>query len=422
MDMNRTILIVFCLMCIVGTASAAISVSSVSVSPSGTLTPGTHVTTSYTVDSSGVFPSGDDLQFYTDLDNPKWTYAIIVSGLENPRPAMSGRTLTITGFELSYSPSTVIAVRATLEGDVPAVTQTGDKTIVRIQEIDSNGRSITSTQFSKTAVVNNGQVNPTTIATTIPTTIPTTISTTMATTSVTQTTTTPFRLTGHASSYMSRNPLEDLTSGASVAATYRVEYSEVFPSSHDLKYYTDLNNPQWTYTVIENGISNPVRTSSMKSMSIPGFELAYPPSVKIILNVQVQGIAPMVSQPTSISVMRVSEIDNQGVSLLEANNDAMVRSLANTPITSAPTLSITPMTTTGSVTPTPHQTNSVTILPTTKKTNTTPTKSVNQLLEEQNKKIEEQNKLIAEQNKKIAEQSGLLDQIIQMFKGLFGQS
>jgi len=50
------------------------------------------------------------------------------------------------------------------------------------------------------------------------------------------------------------------------------------------------------------------------------------------------------------------------------------------------------------------------------------TKSVNELLEEQNKKIEEQNQLIAEQNKKLDEQTGLLDQIIRMFKGLFGQS
>ncbi|MDO8871952.1 MAG: hypothetical protein Q7V05_04365 [Methanoregula sp.] len=49
-----------------------------------------------------------------------------------------------------------------------------------------------------------------------------------------------------------------------------------------------------------------------------------------------------------------------------------------------------------------------------------PTSSVEKLLEEQNKKIDEQNKLIAEQNKKMAEQSDLLSQMLNYFKGIFG--
>jgi hypothetical protein len=49
-----------------------------------------------------------------------------------------------------------------------------------------------------------------------------------------------------------------------------------------------------------------------------------------------------------------------------------------------------------------------------------PTKSVNQLLEEQNTKIDEQNKLLDEQNQKLSEQTGILDQIIGSLKGLFG--
>ena len=42
---------------------------------------------------------------------------------------MGGRTLTISGFELSYKTSDEVSVRTTLEGVAPPVTQTSNKTI-----------------------------------------------------------------------------------------------------------------------------------------------------------------------------------------------------------------------------------------------------------------------------------------------------
>jgi len=142
----------------ISTASA-FSVASVSIDPSGSLIPGNSVTASFKVENSGVFPSGDDLQFYTDLDDPKWTYTIIVNGVENVRPVSGGRTLTITGFELSYKSSDEVAVRVTLEGKAPTVSETTDKIIIRVQEIDTSGRAITSTQVERTAkVINTGEV------------------------------------------------------------------------------------------------------------------------------------------------------------------------------------------------------------------------------------------------------------------------
>jgi len=149
-----TAILLFCI-----SAVSAFSVSSVSIDPSGSLIPGTPVTVSYKVELSGVFPSGDDLQFYTDLENPKWAYTIIVNGVENVRPAMGGRTLTITGFELSYKSSDTVAVRATLEGKTPTVTETTDKTIIRIQEMDAQGRAISSTKVERIAkVINTAEV------------------------------------------------------------------------------------------------------------------------------------------------------------------------------------------------------------------------------------------------------------------------
>jgi hypothetical protein len=148
-----TTILLFCI-----SAASAFSVSSVSIDPSGSLIPGTPVTVSYKVDTSG-FSSGDDLQFFTDLESPKWTYTIIVNGIENLRPTVGGKTLTITGFELSYKTGDEVSVRATLEGKAPAVTETADKIIVRIQEMGTNGAAITSTKVERTAqVINTGEV------------------------------------------------------------------------------------------------------------------------------------------------------------------------------------------------------------------------------------------------------------------------
>jgi hypothetical protein len=123
--------------------SAAITVGPILIDPSGSLSSGTPVTVSFKIENSGVFPSDGELQMFTDLDNPEWTYTIIVNGMENLRPVMGGRTLTISGFELNYRTSDEVSVRVTLEGVAPAVTQTTDIVIVRITEYDGNGNPIT---------------------------------------------------------------------------------------------------------------------------------------------------------------------------------------------------------------------------------------------------------------------------------------
>jgi len=153
-----TVLILFLIVCIQA-VSATISIPSITVDPSGSLTPGTPVTVQFKVENSGAFPSGGELRFFTELDKPKWTYTVIVNGIENLRPVMGGRTLAVSGFELNYKPSDEVSARVTLEGVAPPVTQTSNKTMIRITEYDSNGRPITSSQVEKTAlVINTGEV------------------------------------------------------------------------------------------------------------------------------------------------------------------------------------------------------------------------------------------------------------------------
>ncbi len=153
------IFVILLAVCVQGVSAAGFGVNSVSVDPQGAMVPGTPVTASFKVDISGQFPSDEDLQFFTDMTNPKWTYTIIVNGIENVRPATGGRTLDISGFELNYKSTDEVSVRATLEGAAPTVSSTTNQTIFRITEIDSRGNAVTSSQFSKTAiVVNTGQV------------------------------------------------------------------------------------------------------------------------------------------------------------------------------------------------------------------------------------------------------------------------
>ena len=155
--MKWTVLLLFLIVCIQA-VSADIAVESVTVDPSGSLTPGTPVTVQFKIDATS-FPSGGEIRLFTDMDNPKWTYTIIVNGAENIRPVEGGRTLTISGFELSYKPADEVSVRATLEGVAPPVTETSNKTVIRVTEYDSNGRPDTASQVEKTAlVINTGEV------------------------------------------------------------------------------------------------------------------------------------------------------------------------------------------------------------------------------------------------------------------------
>jgi len=110
--------------------------------PSGDLAPGTRVnidtTVSFPTTSGTTFPFSDSLQFYTELESVRWNIAIVLNGIENPRPLNTGRTVRISGFELEYPGSMDLQVRVNLEGTTPEVTTAEDKTILRIRQLDPN--------------------------------------------------------------------------------------------------------------------------------------------------------------------------------------------------------------------------------------------------------------------------------------------
>jgi len=144
-------------------AVSALSVSTITVSPSGDLTPGTTVTASFTIQfaKSGdeTFPTDDSLQLRTDLDSPNWNVVLVMNSIDNVQPVDNAKTIDITGWVLSYNPSDVEeSMRVTLTGTAPSVTSTTDKTIVEVSELDSTGDLVGSATTETRKVVNTGEV------------------------------------------------------------------------------------------------------------------------------------------------------------------------------------------------------------------------------------------------------------------------
>lgn len=142
----------------------AFTVGSVSVDPSGNLYPGNSVNVSCMVYAAygTAFPTYDDLQFITELDDPQWTYSIAVNGVKNTRPVTGGHTLTINGFELGYRNQDDVTVQVVLRGTIPAGTALGtNKTLVKIQELDARGYSIAYSAVNVDRLVGEPTPQPT---------------------------------------------------------------------------------------------------------------------------------------------------------------------------------------------------------------------------------------------------------------------
>ena len=75
---------------------------------------------------------------------------------------------------------------------------------------------------------------------------------------------------------------------------------------------TDLTSPQWTYTILLNGVENPRPVSTARSLDLSGFELSYPSTVDESLKVTLQGTAPSVDQTTTKTIIKIQENDNNG--------------------------------------------------------------------------------------------------------------
>jgi len=158
---KTTWIMVFLAMLLLIPGGMAFTAYTTSIDPS-IMNPGDPVNVSGTVyaASGTAFPVYDDLQFVTMLDDPVWSYTIIVNGIQNTRPPERGRILTISGYELAYRNQDEVTVEIALRGHVPATAATGANiTLMKIQELDSGSKVIPATIYQAGHLV--GQPTPT---------------------------------------------------------------------------------------------------------------------------------------------------------------------------------------------------------------------------------------------------------------------
>lgn len=128
------------LIVIIQSVSGAISVKNMVVTPSGDLISGQNppeqVKVSFAVnfvpEGGLTFTSGNSLGMSTDLDNARWSYSTVLDENANSPLITNGKSVDINGWVLSYPSRRDLAVLVNLTGNVPSVSATGKKTIVKV--------------------------------------------------------------------------------------------------------------------------------------------------------------------------------------------------------------------------------------------------------------------------------------------------
>ena len=163
---------------------------SVTVSSSEDLLSGTSTSASFQIDYDEIFPRYDSLQFVTELNNPKWSYTIILNNEELSHRDIYSQDLLIPGFELEYPSDVKVTVKATLTGTAPSDNLPKKIIVLRVQQKNSQNELL-SVYDAQRMVKETGSTIPATTPTTYVTTVSSTIPTTSPTTNVITTIATP---------------------------------------------------------------------------------------------------------------------------------------------------------------------------------------------------------------------------------------
>jgi hypothetical protein len=161
--LKTSLIVLIILIAGIAVASASISVKNIAIVPTGDLvsgqTPPNPVTASFVIDfnpSGGeTFPSEETLTMSTDLENGQWSYITSLDGNPNPAVTANGRNLNINGWVLSYPSKRELSMRVTLNGDVPTVTASGNKTILRVAELSGKSEAISGSEVIRQSYVIN---------------------------------------------------------------------------------------------------------------------------------------------------------------------------------------------------------------------------------------------------------------------------
>ena len=149
--------LLMCAACI-GTVSAWNSNTAATVSPTGSLMPGQSVTATMEVimPTDGIGSDGYVIM-NTPLDSPQWSVDIKYRNGDSPLTSRegTGKTLRLSGFELSYNEEIVIAIL--LNGNVPSSAAGKEISVITVTQDPSKG-SVSAYSSTKQSVYNPDDV------------------------------------------------------------------------------------------------------------------------------------------------------------------------------------------------------------------------------------------------------------------------
>jgi hypothetical protein len=158
------LLLTFVFLCLVQACAALTYEGTLDTTPSqvGALKPGDEISVSGTIrlppSGDQTFATKDTLEFYTQLDNAKWSVSIVLGGIENPARQFGGKRVSIGGWELAYPLDNYeegVKVKFSItEGVVPPSFTSGDIILLRVLEVDSSSNQVGAGVFKNGTVIN----------------------------------------------------------------------------------------------------------------------------------------------------------------------------------------------------------------------------------------------------------------------------
>lgn len=126
-------------------------------------------------------------------------------------------------------------------------------------------------------------------------------------------------------------PSGDLTTGELVTASciLRLESSgEVtIPDGHSIELYTELDTPKWTYSILVGGVGED-QTSGKRYLTLSNWELSYPSTSEVKVNILLEGKAPAVTATMDKIVLRVHQLDSNE-NLVTGGEEEYTRTVIN---------------------------------------------------------------------------------------------
>lgn len=86
-----------------------------------------------------------------------------------------------------------------------------------------------------------------------------------------------------------------------------------FASGHTLVFSTDMKNAGWDVRVMVDGIQGAVIGKNTDYVFVNGYLLSYPTDRDVSVSVHVEGAAPGNAESMPFSLLRVAELNNQGL-------------------------------------------------------------------------------------------------------------